>query len=105
MTIYKHCAEEFKNHPDIYWAHLSRLASLLIILNISLFFVSNLINTAGYFYTYYSLILLGVIEVGILLPLGFLDRLSYYLMYLVFLFSSGYFFVSSVLYWIKMSSL
>ena len=81
------------------------LASLLIILNISLFFVSNLVNTAGYFYTYYSLILLGLVEFGMLLPLGCLDRLSYYFMYLVFLIVAGYFLIASVVYWIQMSAL
>lgn len=101
MNLYKHCKESFKDHHDIYWAHLSRMTNVLIIVNISLFFVSNLVNTDGYFYTYISLIFLGLIGFGILLPVGFFDRLSYYLFYLVLLFISNYFLVSSIVYWIQ----
>lgn len=84
----------------LYWSILSRLTSLLIILNISMFFLTRLVTFQNYFYTFYSLTLLGLVYLGALLPLGLLSRLWYYLIFLMAEFAGTYFFIASVWYWV-----
>lgn len=50
-----------------YWSNLSRLNNLMVIVNISMFFLTGLV-ARGYFYTLYSLICLGVVGVAALIP-------------------------------------
>lgn len=38
-------------HRKIYWENLNHFNSLLIVLNLSLFFVTKLVIEQGYFYT------------------------------------------------------
>jgi len=85
---------------SLYWFHLDRLTTLLILLNITLFFVTDLVIKQGYYFTIYSLILLTCVEIGLLLPLGLLDRLWYYCLWLVFEFIALYFLIASVHYWL-----
>jgi hypothetical protein len=46
-----------------YWSNLSRINNLLVIMNISLFFLTGLVAN-GYFYTCYSLACLGAVGLG-----------------------------------------
>jgi hypothetical protein len=60
------------------------------ILNVSLFFLTELVTTQGYYYTYFSLLFLGMVQVGLLIPLGWFDRLGYYLFCFVVHATLGY---------------
>jgi hypothetical protein len=86
-----------------HWASLSRLNNLLVILNISLFFLTELVTRENYYFTFYSLLCLGLVNLGLLLPLGLLNRLWYYLIFLVFEFIAIYYLVASVVYWVVTS--
>lgn len=89
----------------LYWSNLSRAANLLILLNISLFFVTELVTKQGYYYTYYSLFLLLVVKIGLLLPLGLLDRPWYYCIFLMCEILAAYFVISSIWFWVVMNKL
>lgn len=101
QRFYKSRSELFTKQMGIYWESLSHMTSLLIILNISLFFVTELVTTKGYYYTYFSLSALLVVETGLLLPLGLLNRLWYYCIFLFAELIAIYFLVSSVWFWIQ----
>ncbi len=100
MIIISSLNEKFENQAAIYWANLSRFTSLLIILNLSLFFISKLVITHGYYYTYYSLFCLGIVELGLLIPSGLLNRLWYYCIFIIFEAIAIYFFIFSAWYWV-----
>ena len=51
---YRDLAIAFVSDHAVYWNNLSRLNNLLIIMNISMFFLTGLISQ-GYYYTFYSL--------------------------------------------------
>jgi len=97
--------EAFIRDSGNHWASLSRLNNLLIILNISLFFLTELVTQANYYFTFYSLLFLGLVSLGTLLPLGLLNRLWYYLIFLSLECFGIYFFVTSVWYWVITSKL
>jgi hypothetical protein len=82
------------------WSHLSRMTNLMVILNISLFFLTELVTRQSYYYTFYSLLFLGVVYLGLVLPLGFLNRLWYYLIFLTAEALGIYFLVVSAWFWI-----
>jgi hypothetical protein len=88
-----------------HWSSLSRLNNLLIILNISLFFLTELVTKENYYFTFYSLLFLGLVSLGTLLPFGLLNRLWYYLIFLTLECFGIYFFTTSVWYWIVTSKL
>ena len=98
--ILKKIAQEFANDHVVYWNHLSRVTGLLIVSNVSLFFLTELVIRQHYFYTFFSLLCYGVVEMGILLPLGLLRRLSYYLGLIVIELIGTYYLVVSVWYWV-----
>ena len=77
-TLWKKLSRSFERDASIHWASLSRITSLLIILNITLFFLTELVTKKGYYYTFYSIFSLCWVQVGTLLPLGLLNRLWYY---------------------------
>jgi hypothetical protein len=91
------------NHAN-FWSHLSRFNNLLVIMNISMFFLTGLV-TRGYYYTFYSLICLGVVGMGILVPTRLIRRLWYYWLFLGVELSGLYYLVASMIYWVKNSSL
>ena len=93
----------FVEQMAIYWANLSRTTNLLILLNISLFFVTELVAKQGYYYTYYSLFFLLLVKFGLLVPLGLLNRIWYYCVYLVFETWAIYFLVASIWFWVQTS--
>jgi hypothetical protein len=82
-----------------FWSNLSRLNNLMVIMNISMFFLTGLV-IKGYFYTFYSLICLGVVGVGILIPTMQIRRLWYYWIFLIIEFLGLYYLVASVTYWV-----
>jgi len=92
--------DSFEKQMAIYWSNLSRTTNLLILLNISLFFVTELVIKKGYYYTYYSLFLLLIVKIGLLVPFGLLNRLWYYCIYLALEFLAIYFLLSSVWFWV-----
>lgn len=93
----------FENHKNIYWMNLSRFTTLLIILNISLFFVTELVTREGYYYTYFSLLALFTVEFALLVPVGLVDKLWYYGICLVAEIIALYFLFSSVWFWVGMT--
>jgi hypothetical protein len=86
-----------------YWSNLSRINNLLVIMNISMFFLTGLV-AKGYFYTCYSVVCLGVVGMGVLIPTTLIRRLWYYWTFLVVELSGVYFLVASVIYWVKHGS-
>lgn len=61
--------------------HMSRSVGLLIIMNTSLFFLTELVTRQHCFYTYFSLAFLGIVEFGLLVPIGLQRRLGCYLFF------------------------
>ena len=90
----------FEEQHNQYWFNLSRLTNLLIALNLTLFFISKLVITHGYYYTYYSLLCLGVVQFGLVAPLGLFKRLWYYMIFFIFECIAVYFLVVSAWYWV-----
>lgn len=86
-----------------FWSNLSRLNNLMVILNISMFFLTGLV-AKGYFYTFYSLICLAVVGVGVLVPTTLIRRLGYYWIFLVIELIGLYYLVASVVYWVQNGS-
>ncbi len=86
----------------IFWANLTRLNNLLVVLNISLFFLTGLV-AKGYFYTFISLGCLAGVSIAAILPTPLIRRLWYY--GLCFLFELGgiYYLVNSIVYWVRNS--
>ncbi|MBW1893321.1 MAG: hypothetical protein JRF40_05960 [Deltaproteobacteria bacterium] len=100
MKLIRSLNEKFESQSAIYWGNMSRFTNLLTILNLSLFFISELVITHGYYYTYYSLLCLGIVHLGLLIPFGLFNRLWYYCIVMVFEAVAIHFFVISVWYWI-----
>jgi hypothetical protein len=83
-----------------FWSHLSRFNNLLVIMNISMFFLTGLV-AKGYYYTFYSLICLGIVGMGVLVPTALIRRLWYYWIFFGVELLGLYYLVTSVLYWVK----
>lgn len=96
---YSRLESAFVADHAIFWSNLSRLNNLMVIMNISMFFLTALV-TKGYFYTFYSLICLGIVGVGILIPTMLIRRLWYYWTFLIIEFIGLYYLVASVTYWV-----
>lgn len=90
----------FTGDHAIFWANLTRLNNLLVVLNISLFFLTGLV-AKGYFYTFISLGSLGVVSIASILPTPLIGRLGYYLISFMFELVGIYFLVNSIIYWIR----
>lgn len=86
-----------------FWSNLSRLNNLLAIVNISMFFLTGLV-AKGYFYTFYSLVCLAVVDVGVIVPTTRVCRLCYYWIFLAIELFGLYFLVASIIYWIENGS-
>ncbi len=93
-------SRSFAGDYQVYWANLSRLNNLLVICNISLFFLTELVTTQGYYYPFYSLFFIALVFIGLLVPVGLFDRLWYYLVFVTFELAGIYFLVASVAYWV-----
>lgn len=86
-----------------YWSNLSQINNLLVIMNISMFFLTGLV-AKGYFYTCYSLVCLGPVGMGVLVPTTMIRNLWYYWIFLAVELSGLYFLVASVIFWVKHGS-
>jgi len=100
MSLRESFKKSFENKSIIYWSNLDRTSNLLIILNFSLFFVSELVIKQGYYYTYFSLFCLAIVKIGLLLPVGLLGKIWYYIIFLILEFVAIYFLASSVWFWV-----
>ncbi len=99
-TFFSKQGSTFTADYVLFWTNLSRLNGLLVILNISMFFLTGLVNR-GYYYTCYSLVALSVVGLGGLLPTQLIRNIWYYLCYLLFEAVGVYFLVVSIIYWIR----
>jgi len=99
-TLFAKQATAFTADYVFFWTSLSRLNGLLVILNISMFFLTGLVNR-GYYYTCYSLIALSVVGLGVVLPTSLIRNLLYYYCFLFFEAAGVYFLVISIVYWIR----
>ena len=104
-TRWSRLAESFRRDRAIYWSNLARTSNLLVVLNVSFFFLTELVTREGYYYTYYSLGFLGLIYLAMLLPLGWTDRLGFYCLCLASLGVALYFVAVSVWYWVTHSQM
>ena len=97
LSLWKRLSKAFARDYAVYWDSLGRLNSLSIVMNISAFFLTGLIYQ-GYYYTYYSLSLLCLVAIGIQIPTLWLDRLKYYLLFLLAEVIALYFLIASIIY-------
>lgn len=93
----------FADCAESHWAHLSRVNNLLIALNISLFFLTDLVTKHGYYFTFFSLFFLSLVAVVPLLAFGLLYRLWYYLTMVLSEAVGIYFLVVSIVYWVSLN--
>jgi hypothetical protein len=100
MNFIENIKISFKKDRSVYWSNLESTTNMLILLNFILFFVSRLVITDGYYYTYISIFCLATVKTGLLLPLGQLDNVLYYMISLLFEFIAIYFLAVSIWYWI-----
>ena len=100
---YKNLEDIFSINQANYWSNLSRFNNLLVIMNISMFFLTGLVEK-GYYYTYYSLICLGAVGVGVLIPTKLIVKIWYYWTFLCLELLSLYYLAASILYWIRNGS-
>ena len=98
--MYYKLDKAYREHMVIFWANLTRLNNLLIILNISMFFLSGLVSR-GYFYTFYSIGCFSIVAILTVLPFSLISRLWYYLLNFLVEMVGIYFLVSSVVYWVR----
>lgn len=99
--IWNRCDRCFQDQNVILWPHLSRTINLLMILNISLFFLTGAVTRQGYYFPLISLCLLALANMLILLPLGFQARLRFYLVVMSLCLVAAWFLGASILYWLK----
>ena len=90
----------FDDDHVIFWSNLYRFNNLMVIVNISMFFLTGLV-AKGYYYTFYSLGLLGVVGLAGLLPTVLIRKLWYYVIILVLELAALYFLVASIVYWVR----
>ena len=100
LSFYHRQDAVFAADHVLLWSNLSRLNGLLIILNISMFFMTGLINR-GYYYTFYSVAGLSVVGLGMVVPTILIRRLWYYLCFIFVEVLAMYFFVASIVYWVR----
>ncbi len=97
---YLQLEESYRNNRNLLWPNLGRFNNLLVIVNISMFFLSGLV-AQGYFYTFFSLLCLAVVAILLILPLPYLERLWYYLICLFLELTALYFLTASIIYWVR----
>jgi len=98
--MYSKIEMSYERNVVIYWANLSRLNDLMIVLNISMFFLSGLVSR-GYYYTFYSIGCCFLVAVLSIIPLSFINRLWFYLVNLLIEFVGIYFLTASIIYWVR----
>jgi hypothetical protein len=100
-NFYARLQDEFVQHMAVLWANLSRLTNVLIIINLSMFFLTGAVTRYGFYYTFYSLFCLGLVAIGLVLPTGLHGRLWYYLVMIVLEGIAIYLVIVSGWYWVK----
>lgn len=100
----RRCHDCFRQQHAVLWPALSRTINLLAILNVSLFFLTGAVRSDGYWFPLVSLALLALAGLLILLPLGFHDRLSYYLLNVALCVAAGWLLGASIVYWLNRAS-
>ncbi|MDP3851708.1 MAG: hypothetical protein Q8Q59_14480 [Luteolibacter sp.] len=100
----RRCQDCFREQHIVLWPALSRSVNLLAILNVSLFFLTGAVRTGGYWFPLVSLALLALASLLILLPLGFHDRLGYYLLNVALCVAAGWLLGASIVYWLNRAS-
>jgi hypothetical protein len=103
-TRWQRAQRSFEAHAPVYWGHLSHFNNLLILLNVSLFFLTGLVER-GYYYTFISIGCLAVVGVGLLLPVVRVERLTHYLWFLALELVGLYFLASSIVFWVRHGSM
>ncbi len=98
--LYTCLEQSYQNNRTLLWPNLGRLNNLLVIVNISMFFLSGLV-AKGYFYTFFSLACLSAVAILLILPLPYLGRLWYYLLCLILEITALYFLIASIVYWVN----
>lgn len=98
--MYSKIEMSYKKYMVIYWANLSRFNNLMIILNISMFFLSGLVSK-GYYYTFYSIGCCFLVAILAIIPLSHISRLWFYLVNLLVEFVGLYFLTASIIYWVQ----
>jgi hypothetical protein len=99
--LWQRCDRCFREQSIYLWPHLSRAINLLVMVNISLFFLTGAVTKQGY---YFPLVSLGLLALGvllILLPLGLQDRLAFYFSVLGICLAAGWFLGASIMYWLQ----
>ena len=94
-------ARAFAADCAVYWANLSRLAGLLTMLNVSLFFLHGAVSCGGAYWPLKSLLLLALLHLLLLLPHPGLRRLGVYLAHVATLLAAGAYFAASVVWWLR----
>jgi hypothetical protein len=102
--MYERLNASFGNYMPIFWANFSRLNNLLIIINISMFFLSGLVSK-GYFYTFYSIGCFSLVAILTILPFPFIGKLWFYCLNLLIELAGIYFLVASIVYWVRNGAL
>lgn len=95
----KESQDFFQKEHVLFWSNLSRMNGLLIILNISMFFLTGLVNQ-GYYYTCFSLAGLALVGVVLLIPTKLVQSVYYYSFILFVELIALYFFLSSIVFWV-----
>ena len=90
----------YNTYIAIFWSNLSRLNGLFIILNISMFFLSGLVSR-GYYFTFYSIGCFFIVALLSIIPLSLMGRFWFYMFNLLLELIGGYFFLASMVYWIR----
>ncbi len=103
FKLYIQLDKDFSSNMTILWPNLARFNNLLVIVNISMFFLSGLV-AQGYYYTFYSLGCLMIVALLHLLPVLYIRKLWYYLLCLTVEFTGLYFLLASVIYWVRTSN-
>jgi len=98
-TAIKRIKKQFGKDYSIHWSSLTLVNNSLILVNISLFFVTELVKQ-GYYFTYYSLFFLALVQLCILIPVGLTQNIRFYLMTLILEFIGIYFIIASVVFWL-----
>ena len=100
VRFWRDCARSFETDHAIYWPHLSRATGLLVMLNVSLFFLNDAVSCGGNYWPLKSLGLLVMVEVAMLWPHGLGRRFGYYAALMAFWLAALGFFIASVSYWL-----
>ena len=98
--LYRKLEAAYGRHRTILLGNMSRLNNLMIIVNISMFFLTGLV-AHGYYFTFFSIGCLLLVAVLLILPLPVMDRLGFYLLCLCIDAVGLYFLIASIVYHVQ----